>query len=175
MKAYFLKEQNNISLQNKLRKSCTEIDYDLFVNDIVFKLNVNFDKHYELRNNLFFIINKIFLDNIFKHVAYKSVDNIMHLINNKNFSKDMYINTFYISQLLDILFIYEEDACEIENFINKSLYSYIDKIYLDNVDEINKTILDIFEDMYNNFGSCNVNYYKFELYNNYKPILFLVH
>lgn len=172
MKVAFLPIEENKKLLQELKTEYVKIDYACFVNDLLFKLN-NRDPNLTmvLCNELVFIINKIFLDNIFRHVANKTYYDLIRLVNNNFFSKDIYINPFYLSQITEHLNINPLDIDEVSNMIKDELMRYIDRIYFNNLNNLNMNIICTFELMHNSFGHLNFSIFKFELMNYCQPML----
>lgn len=177
LKAAFLPEDENALLQKELRVEYIKMDYLCFINELMFFMRSHPSFTQKVSYHVFLVLNKILLDNIFKHVTQKSSDLILHQLSHKTFSKDIFINNFYTSQLLEagnIAFPTEEsliDKHEIENGLSKMLYNYLDHVYTSNRDNLDTSILRMFEYMNNHLHFLNISYYKFELMETRKPIL----
>jgi hypothetical protein len=170
----FLPENQNNQLMQFLKTERAKLDYVCFVNELLFTMN-NPDSTVALTmvNDLSFILNKVILDNVFRYVLSKNTHHFLALLAHRTFSKDIYINPFYISQVIECSKVQlpEEDKTEIENLIRYRLQHYIDDIYTTNSESINVCLLDIFEMLTCNLGHLNVSYYKFELMDYRKPII----
>ena len=172
MKVAFLSTKENVELQKALKMEYVRLDYVCFVNDILFRMN-NHDATTTIKlcDELLFILNKILLDNIFRYIANRIPNNFLFLLSNNTFSKDIYVNPFYVSQIIDSTGLYIEDKTELENIITSKLQVYIDRIYMTNTDCLNILIMNVFDVMYRNLQHINISYYKFELMNYQQPIL----
>jgi len=168
----FLPAKENRELQAELKLEYVKLDYVCFVNELLFYLN-NRDPQLTVQicNNLLFVLNKILLDNLFRHIAYKTPERLMVLLANRTFSKDIYINPFYTSQIIEATGLYIEDKMEVENHINKKLQQYIDSIYMSNSDALNVCLMNMFNVMYQNFHHIDFSHFKFELLDYRQPML----
>lgn len=177
LKAAFLPEDENALLQKELRVEYIKMDYLCFINELMFFMRSHPNFTQKVSYHVFLVLNKILLDNIFKHVTQKSSNIILHQLSHKTFSKDIFINNFYTNQLLEagnVVFSTEEslnDKHEIENGLSKMIYNYLDHIYTSNRDNLDTSILRMFEYMNNHLYFLNISYYKFELMDTRKPIL----
>lgn len=177
LKAAFLPEDENALLQKELRVESIKMDYLCFINELMFFMRIHPNFTQKVSYHMFLVLNKILLDNIFKHVTQKSSNIILHQLSHKTFSKDIFINNFYTNQLLEagnVVFSTEEslnDKYEIENGLSKMIYNYLDHIYTSNRDNLDTSILRMFEYMNNHLYFLNISYYKFELMDTRKPIL----
>ena len=172
LQAAFLTVKENVELQKALKLEYAKIDYACFVNEILFKMNnSNAAIALTMCDDLLFMLNKVLLDNIFRHVANRTPHLLLGLLANKMFGKDIYINPFYVSQIIEDTGIQIEDKTELENLITYRLQIYIDNIYVHNADVMNAAITAMFEVMYNNLQHINFGFYKFELMNYVQPIL----
>lgn len=172
MQLVFLPKKENTEIQSVLKLECIKTNYIDLIDEITSFLNVhNSDTRTKfITENLIYIINKILLDDIFKYVATKASNDFIRLVTNNTFTENIYINPFYILQLLDPINIPLENRLEVENMLNKKLQKYISYIYKNNK-KLDILILNMFNIMLNNFSHLNFIYYKFELYNSVQPIL----
>lgn len=172
MQAAFLSHKENRELQKALKLEYARLDYVCFVNELLFRMN-NSDASVAVSmcDDLLFILNKVLLDNIFRYVAEKRTHDFMALLAHRTFSKDIYINPFYVSQIIESTGLYIEDKTELENHITRRLQLYIDQIYTTNAETMNVPLMGVFEAMFLNLQHLNIGYYKFELMNWVQPIL----
>lgn len=168
----FLSQKENRELQKSLKLEYARLDYVCFVNELLWSMN-NSDSSRAVMmcDELLFVLNKILLDNIFRYVADKRMHDYMYLLAHRTFSKDIYINPFYVNQIIESTGIVLEDKTELENTITRKLQVYIDQIYTTNAESMNIPLLAVFETMYLNLQHINIGYYKFELMNYVQPIL----
>lgn len=122
-----------------------------------------------------YVIDKIFLDNVFKYAVFRDTDTFIRLINNNTFSMDININPFYINQLVDVILkhinLTEEEVITVTYIITSSVMNIISQVYQNNAKFINYTLLNIFNYFFEFLGHINPKYYKFELDKFYRPIL----
>ena len=174
MKAFYLSERENTVLQKQLKTEYVQMDYLVFVNNLMFMMQSNYTQTPYVRDSLLFVLNKIFLDNLFLHVIQKSADRFCTLIRNKTFGHDIHIRPFYTAQIFEAANIPPlEDTTEIENAVNKRLYQYVRTLYANNTDALNVSLMEMFEYLYTHFHYLDVSHYKFELMNFRQPILLL--
>lgn len=168
----FLSQKENRELQKSLKLEYARLDYVCFVNELLFSMN-NSDSSRAIMmcDELLFVLNKILLDNIFRYVADKRAHDFMVLLAHRTFSKDIYVNPFYVNQIIECTGIQLEDKTELENTITRKLQVYIDQIYTTNAESMNIPLLAVFETMFLNLQHINIGYYKFELMNYVQPIL----
>lgn len=172
MQAAFLSVKENRELQKELKLEYARLDYVCFVNELLFRMNnSNATIAVGMCDDLLFILNKVLLDNIFRYVAEKKTHEFMTLLAHRTFSKDIYINPFYVNQIIESTGILIEDKTELENHITYKLQTYIDQIYTTHAESLNVPLLGVFETMYLNLQHINIGYYKFELMNYVQPIL----
>jgi hypothetical protein len=174
VQAAFLTAKENRELQQALKLQYARLDYVCFVNELLFSVNnSNSSVAITMCDDLLFVLNKILLDNIFRYVVAKNTHGFMFLLAHGTFGKDIYINPFYVAQVLESTGVYisDEDKTEIENKIIQKLQLYIDDMYSTNTDSLNVPLLGMFEVMFNNLQHINIGYYKFELMNYVQPIL----
>jgi hypothetical protein len=173
LKCAYLPDTENLQLQEIMKREYLKIDYLCFVNEIMFYLKAPYENTMLAANSLFFIINKILLDNVFKYTHTKNTTQLYELLQTKNFALDVYINPFYTTQFLEDTGIQVslEDKCEVENVLTKRVYKYITDMYRNDPDNFNNIIIQLHEHMYNNFNFVNISYYKFELMNYRNPML----
>ena len=172
LQAAFLTVKENRELQQTLKLEYARLDYVCFVNELLFSMNTS-DASIAvwICDDLLFMLNKILLDNIFRFIAMKIPHNFMVLLAHRTFSKDIYINPFYVNQIIEATGLYIEDKTEIENMIIRRLQLYIDEMYTKNAESMNVSLLASFDVMYRNLQHLNIGYYKFELMNYVQPIL----
>jgi len=177
LKAAFLSEEDNIALQIELKVEYIKLDYLCFIEELVAIMNADQSSTKCLANEMIYILNKIILDNIFKHVREKTPNIILNQIANRVFSSDLIVNNFYVNQILEavnILFYKEEDLIdkyELENILSKKVYIYLNYLYDNNKGNIDNATIKLFEYMNSNFHFLDIFYYKFELMDFRKPIL----
>lgn len=172
MQAAFLSAQENRELQQALKLEYARLDYVCFVNELLFSMNKSDASiAVSMCDELLFILNKILLDNIFRYIANKAAHDFMVLLAHRTFSKDIYINPFYVNQIIDSTGLYIEDKTELENILTYKLQVYIDEMYCKNAESLNIPLMGVFDVMYRNLQHINIAYYKFELMNYVQPIL----
>lgn len=171
LKAVFLSEKPNVNIQKELRVEFIKTEYMSFMNNLLVNLNGAFNKGEELAYTVFLVLNKVLLDNLYKHIVQNSKSTLIHQIHSNTFTKDLYINSFYLNQIFETAELFLEDRQEIENNINKIISRYLDYVYQNNSDNLNRALFGMFEYMNNHLEYLNVSYYKFELMDFRKPIL----
>lgn len=172
LQAFVLPAKENRAIQNELKTVYIKTDYICFINELLFYFrNYNNDNVPKLADNMFYVMNKLLLDNLFKYIASKNYDAFFNVINNKVFTKDLHINHFYINQLLEGLSVYIEDQHDAESYLIKRTAIYLDEIYTNNVESFNHSLFDMYEVMFRNLQHKDFSYYKFELMNQLQPIL----
>lgn len=185
MKLLVLNIKENSELLRELnREYVTEnfiVQIEDIVNLLVDELNLDFNMIYtsnlngELYKAFIFVIDKIFLDNVFKYIALRNINIFIHLINNNTFNMDLYVNPFYTKQITDIVLKYinanEEDIYSITNIINNKLSEIINNIYMNNNRFLNPVLLNLFNSLHDSLGYINIKYYKFELDQFNRPML----
>lgn len=171
MKIYYFDEMDNIELQRRLACEQTHNEHLAFINEIMFYLNGNPMDIGKLSRAFLLVLNKVVLDNMFRHVLARNASMFMHLVSNRTFSHDLFVNPFYTAQILEELGLEYEDKTEVENFLSKRIQWYLANLYAKHHDEINQVMLRMFEWMYHSLGYLNIRYYKFELLNWSRPML----
>lgn len=167
-----LSVKENRELQKALKIEYARLDYVCFVNELLFRMgNSDASISVTMCNDLLFILNKILLDNVFRHVVNKDPHSFMFLLAHRTFSKDIYINPFYLNQIIESTGIYLEDKTELENELTRRLQSYIDEMYCNHAEAMNVPLLSVFEMLYLNLQHINFGYYKFELMNYVQPMI----
>ena len=177
MKAVFLPEQHNREIQAILRQEYIRQGFFYFVEGICYVLwrgmtdSITEQLREKLCADVFYLINKILLDNTFKYIVSKNPDKFIYLISNKTFGHDLYISPFYVSQILELHSLTPDDLTEAENLIIKKLYYYIGDIYVRNEEHFAPVLFKLFEFMNERLHYILFSYYKFELIDGTKPIL----
>lgn len=167
-----LSAKENRELQKALKIEYARLDYVCFVNELLFRMgNSNSTVALTMCDDLLFILNKILLDNVFRHVVSKDSHTFMFQLAHRTFSKDIYINPFYINQIIESSGIYLEDKTELENELVRRLQTYLDDIYCNHAEALNIPLLAVFEMMFLNLQHINIGYYKFELMHFVQPML----
>jgi hypothetical protein len=171
LKAAFLPETVNLPIRNQLKVEFVKVDYLCFVNEVMFYLRRSPAETPTFAQRLMTVINKILLDNIFKHVIERSTHRLVSLLTNHTFHHDLFINTFYTNQILELVSVAPEDQCEVEHHLIRMLHGYLNRLYTTNRDNLDESIFTTYEYMNNHFQYLDISYYKFELADTVKPIL----
>lgn len=173
LRAFYLPSKENIDIQNELKFEYIKLEYLCFINEMLFQLNNKEQANIQqLATNVYYVVNKILLDNLFKYIATRTPDKFIWLINNGTFCEDIYINSFYTKQVLERLDIEIADEGGAESIIRRMIEGYIRRIYAANTKRINAALLTMFDSMHAYFYYLNISYYKFEIVNNNQPVLF---
>jgi len=179
MRMLVLQHEYNKKLFNELKLEFIKTEYMYFVNRLfnLLELNISEDSDMakEINYNTLLIVNKIILDNLFNYGINNDAITFTHLIQNKLITKNLYIKHTYIEEIIIILkkylIINEIDKHEIEIFINKNLLSFIDIMYVSNVDKYNIIFIELFYKFNTEMSFMNVGYFRFEIDHFYRPIL----
>jgi hypothetical protein len=174
VKLFYLSREENTSLQKQLRVEQLELEYLCFVNELMFSMNTSYQHTNYLKHSLLTITNKVFLDALFHHVTSKTTEHLCALLANQTFAQNVQIRPGYTSLILEAAEVSApEDTTELDAFVSKRLYYFINRLYKINPDEINAALLKLFEYMYQHFYNLDVMYYKFELMDFQQPMLFV--
>lgn len=171
VKAFYFPDKENIDILKELRHEYITTDFLCFVNEVNFFISGDANNIERLSSQIFYVMDKVILDNIFKYVANKQPEIFLHHVSNNLFSKDIYISNFYISQILQLSNIHPDHWFEFENGVRLMLFNYIDGFMTVNFHRYQVPIMQMFEVMLNNFLHMSLLHYKFELVNNIKPML----
>lgn len=172
LKAAFLPEQENLALQQELFKHYDSYEYLTTINNLCFTLKINYEKTMHLAETVMLVVNKVLLDNVFRHVATKNADTLVHQLQCRTFIHDVYVNPFYVSQILEYAYIQDEDSrFEYENEVKRYLLNIVSWIYSNPTSRLGEVLLRVFECLNNHLNYLNISFYKFELAERRKPIL----
>ena len=175
LKAVFLPTTENLELQQVLKAEYLKPSYSVFTHEVLTILNIHPVIQRPIANavidTILFVINKIILDNVYRHVNGNSGNVLIQQLSNGNFSKDLYIHPFYLSQILEEAHINVEDKTELENLLSKGIFRYLDYIYTSNLEAFNIAILKVYEMLSIRASSLRVFSYRFELVDYKQPIL----
>ena len=157
------------SIENLLSSMICEFDLD---DNVIFTSGLSG----ELYRPFLLVMDKIILDNLFKYMVYNKVDNFINLINNNTLHMDLYINHFYTNQLIEViekhLNFTDEEKFSVEFIVKSKLQEILTNIYVYNTGLLNPVLMKLFDSLYDSVGHINFNYYKFELDQYHRPMIF---
>ncbi len=186
MKLLVLNVNENSELLQELRREYVKDTFAGYVENMLSRLICEFDLDDnlvftsglsgDLYKNILFVVDKILLDNIFKYIVCKNVNNFINLVNNNIFHMDVYINHFYTRQLIEViekhLNFNDEEKDSVEAIIRYKLQEIIHNFYTYNTRFVNPVLMRLFDSLYDSVGHINFNYYKFELDQYNRPMIF---
>lgn len=178
---YLPREENNL-LMSELRYEYIQDNYlsflKLLVSDLIderYITQICTDELYsKLGVNMMYTLDKIILNDVYRYVSEGQLNNILCLIQNKQYSKNLYIFPRYIGEIIREVFNIDEmsvDYISIENIFIKKINYYIDRIYCSNNDKFNDIILKLVEMFYTHCSSMNVRSCRFELAPGNRPVM----
>lgn len=172
LKAFYLPSKENIGIQNELKVEYIKLEYLCFINEMLIELNNIEQANIQLlANNVYYVVDKILLDNLFRYVSTRTPERFIQLIRNNTFSEDIFINSFYAKQVLEGLDLAVWDEWDTEKIIKRKIEGFIRRIYQGNTERINSALMVMFNAMYEHFCHLDISYYKFEIVNSNKPVL----
>lgn len=186
MKLALLTNNENIELYQELKREFIKDSYEQYLKFIMYDICqelqtdittlIDSDFHKELRQTVIIIINKIWLDNIMRYITSSGVHTFMTLIERQMLGQDMFVNLFYARQVTDIIskyFIVGADELDsITDILSNRLHWVIDNMYTANSNQYNEVLVRIMNNIYLLVGSIKFKYYKFELDQYFRPLLF---
>ena len=175
LKAVFLPTNENLELQRLLKTEYLKPPYSVFVDEVLHTLNIHpvIQKPIAtaVMDTVLFVINKILLDNVYRHVNGNTGSVLLQQIANCTFSKDLHIHPFYVNQILEEAQINLDDKTELENRLCKGICAYLGYIYTANAQAFNVVVVSLYEMMSMRTGSLEAYSYRFELVDYKQPIL----
>lgn len=178
---YLLRENENIQLLNLLKIEYIREEFMYLINNILRLLPIDHNKttidYQKLGNSLILIINKILLDNLYRKIADNQLNQLIFLIQNKLFCKDLYIRPSYIYDLYNDFTdnkIDDYTFFEAEYDIKKILENYISYIYNNNSDKYNEVFIKIINMFLEELSWVSSNNFKIEILYRKVPALRII-
>lgn len=134
------------------------------------------DFHKELRQVTITIINKIWLDNVMKYITGSNISNFISLVQNNQLWQDIFVNCFYASQISEVLAKYfninAEELDSVTDIVIVRLQHIMTDMYCRNAMQYNQVLMRLFQAVYDLVRNICFKYYKFELDQYCRPLLF---
>ena len=186
MKLALLTNNENQELFQELKREYISENYEqylqLIMYDISQELQIDMftmsdsDFHKELRCTAIIIINKIWLDNVMKYITHSGIKTFVSLIERGMLGQDTFVNLFYARQITDIVSKYfkvnAEELDTITDILTNRLHWIINNMYCSNPGRYNEILIRVLNNIYFVVRNIQFKYYKFELDQFYRPMLF---
>lgn len=130
----------------------------------------------DLYKSFLLVIDKVILHNIFKYMVDKDINKFINLVNNNTLHMDIHITHFYLNQLIEVvekhLNLTEDEKYSLERILEFNLQKIINEMYVNNTRFLNPVLIKLFDSLCGSVGHINFSYYKFELDQYQRPMIF---
>lgn len=186
MKLALLTNNENQELFQELKREYISENYEQYLQLIMYDISQELqtdmftmsdsDFHKELRCTAIIIINKIWLDNVMKYITHSGINTFVSLIERGMLGQDTFVNLFYARQITDIVSKYfkvnAEELDTITDILTNRLHWIINNMYCSNPGRYNEILIRVLNNIYFVVRNIQFKYYKFELDQFYRPMLF---
>lgn len=176
----------NHELYQELKREFISETYEQYLSFIMFDIcqeletdittMQNSDFHRELRQITITIINKIWLDNVMKYITGSNINSFITLVQNGQLWQDIFVNCFYASQISELLSkhfnINAEELNSVTDIVIVRLQRIMADMYCRNTCQYDQVLMRLFQAVYDLVRNICFKYYKFELDQYYRPLLF---
>ncbi len=186
MKLALMSNNENLELFQELKREYVSETYENYVKTIMYDIchelqtdmetMIGSDFHNELRLVAITVINKIWLDNVMKYITNSGVSTFVSLTERSMLGQDAFVNLFYARQISDILAkhfnVNAEELDSITDILTNRLHWIISTMYSSNTNRYNEILFRVLNNIYQMVRNIRFKYYKFELDQFYRPLLF---
>lgn len=176
----------NHELYQELKREFISETYEHYLNLIMFDICQELQTdittmkdsefHRELRQVTIMIINKIWLDNVMKYITSSNINSFISLVQNGQLWQDIFVNCFYAGQISEVLVKYfnvnTEELYSVTDIVIVRLQNIMTDMYCRNMQQYNQVLMRLFQAVYDLVRNICFKYYKFELDQYYRPLLF---
>lgn len=175
IKAYVLPRESNKELIRALHRVYIREEFPRFTQrlSVILRspkiLNVTFSR------DLLLLINKIYLNNIYKYTDPNSISWFLQSLKNRQFGWELNIESYYIYDFFRPLMgmgVNDIDSLEIENTLAMELNSFLTEIYNSDSDSFNEIFIEVFETFQRYIPTKFIRVCKFDLTPNLAPLVF---
>lgn len=175
MKVYILPKEANRNLLKLLFSLSTNNDYGSFIQRLGMYLKSTKLHNHHTRQELTFLLNKLYLSNIFKYSESQSYSWFIQSLKNNMLGYEMVVNPCAVGEFFKPLMgmgINDYDTTEIENLLTRDINEYLTNKYNENSASFNGIFVDLFEVFNTHIPVERVYVHRFELAPTWAPLVF---
>lgn len=164
-----LSEKENKHLQANLIKMINKEVLDNTMSNFLKYTARLFDQR-EVYDSIFCMVNKSILDSLYINSFRTEADsNLISSICNKTFFDNLYLRHSYLAQVLNSLFVNDNEKFFYEKEIRKELYEFMLKSFKNSSSEFDESIFNLYLHIREDIGYIRPSFHVFELTNFHRP------
>ena len=172
MKLVYLPANENRQLRRIIQLEYAREETSVFIDTVASILNNPYIKAV-VATYLIDVVNMVILDNLLRFVRNKDSLSLVSGMQNNTLGVMFDIGLRHYSGLITEEVANSIESLETEKDISKALSSYVNYLYLNNKEEIDYVILQMFEIIYSNFGHLEFNQHRVTFVEESRPVVIL--
>lgn len=173
MQIVYLTKQTNRDLRRSIELEYTREETATFIETVLTILDNPFARDF-ITNNLINVVNSVIIDNLILLVKNSDPLSLITGMKNNTLGLMFEVGHRHYVDLLSEEFALIQQSPEVEKDVIRAMSSYINYVYLNNKEEIDPAILNMFESVYNNLGHLNIKQHRVTFVERDRPAVILI-